>query len=269
MKTLITIISVIVLLFLTSCGGPPEGYLKAQKLYGEHKYDSAMFYFNSVLEEEGNWYDSSEVMKKEVVTAMVDNHLWDKYSKILSDYSFDMLLVNHAHNELQRELRQLVDLDSMTMVYEVIDNNDQIPAEVHQKVTEYYEEKILFGYEWIGKGSMRGQVLSFTREKINNYKGENQGNKIQAKSNKTKNGWSKGKVIYRNIHYDKDGIYHVQPRIFKSSYYGKTKQYFGKRGSLKFEDNNTFVINYGRAVSSNNRVRFIRGDKIESKKTVL
>ncbi len=79
LQNLITLISGIILLFLTSCGGPPKSYLKAERLYEENKYDSARFYFN-IISEEGNYYDSPRIMKKQVITALVDGHLWDKCS---------------------------------------------------------------------------------------------------------------------------------------------------------------------------------------------
>lgn len=262
MKLLLTILSGAFLMFLTSCGGAPESYHKAEQLYIAQKYDSAMYYFDRLLPEEEEWYDSSKVMKKKCVTAMVDNHFWPMYSAALTTYVNDSSLINYAHDALSIELKKIVDMDSMHMYYKIIDGNNGIPSELFGKITEYYEDKMLLGFEWESVKGMIGQRLYFTREVVDNWQGENEGNKIQAKSNKTKNGWSKNNVIYRNICYDSAGIYHAQPRIFQSGY-RRNKQYFSEKGSMSFVHKDTILVNYGGTISSNNKVWFVRKEKLK------
>lgn len=261
MKKLLLILSGLPLVLLISCGGPPETYHKAEQLYLAQKYDSAMYYFDRLLPEVEEWYDSAKIMKEKCVSAMVKDHFWPMYSAALTTYQNDSSLINHAHDALYIELKKIVDMDSMQMLYRIIDNNKTIPSKLFMKATEYYEGKMLLGYEWESVKGMIGQKVYFTREVVDNWKGENEGNKIQAKSNQTKSGWTKNNVIYRNICYDSSGIYHLQPRIFQSGYY-QNKQYFDTKGSMQITHKDTIIVNYGGAVSSNNRVWFARRDKI-------
>ena len=262
MKKLLLILGGALLLLITSCGGAPETYTKAEQLYIAQKYDSAMYYFDRLLPKEEQWYDSAKVMKKKCVSAMVKDHFWPMYSATLTTYVNDTSLINYAHNALYIELKKIVDMDSMNMLYRIIDNNKTIPSELFIRVTEYYEDNVLLGFEWESFKGMIGQKVYFTREVFYNWKGENEGNKIQAKSNKTKSGWTKNNVIYRNICYDSAGIYKLQPRVFQQSYY-RTKQYFSKTGSMRFVHKDTIIVNYGGSIRSGNRVWFVRRNRLE------
>ena len=263
MKKLLTILCAFYLVLLASCGGAPDTYNKAEQLFIAQKYDSAMYYFDRLLPEEESWYDSAEVMKKRCFDEIVNSHFWSMYESEISTYKNDTALINHANNALRVELKNIVDLDSLQMLYRIIDNNKSMPQNLFTESIEYYEDKVLPGYEWESFKGMLGQKLYFVREVVDNWKGENEGNKIQAKSNKNKNGWSKNNVIYRNICYDSAGIYSVQPRIFQNGRY-RNKQYFGKGGSMRLVSKDTLIVNYGGAISSGNRVWFVRGDKIEA-----
>ena len=88
---------------------------------------------------------------------------------------------------------------------------------------------MLFGYNWDGSKTFKGHKIYFVREIAEERKGKNQGNKIQGKSNKKINSWKTDMLIYRNISYDSLGKFSMQPRIWQGS-----RQYFGKRGSIKF-----------------------------------
>ena len=148
------------------------------------------------------------------------------------------------------------------MLYRVIDQHKtKLPNSAVTAALNGYEESILAGYEWIGSGSLKGQKLYFIREIAKDWKGNDQGNKIQGKSNRSKNGWTKNNIIYRNIAYDSAGIYNVQPRIFKS--YGN-RQYFSTHGSMRIIGKDTLKINYGKSLRSKSINFFIRGDKKEA-----
>lgn len=263
-KLLLCIASACILL-LASCGGAPETYTKAYQLYTIQKYDSAMYYFDRTLPEEAEWFDSSQVMKKKCLSAMVKDEFWPMYSMALTTYQNDTALINHGNRALEKKLIKIVDMDSMAMLYRIIDEHKQsLPSNILAKATEYYEDKMLTGYEWESFKGMYGQKLYFVREVVDNYKGENEGNKMQAKSNKTKNGWTKNNVIYRNVCYDSAGIYSMQPRIFQNGYY-RTKQWFGKNGSMRLQSKDTLIVNYGGSIRSGNRVWFVRKEKLETK----
>jgi len=267
MKKQLIIICSFYLVLLASCGGAPEIYNKAEQLYVAEKYDSSMYYFDRLLPEEERWYDSAKVMKKRCFDEIVNRHFWTMFSSELSTYQNDTVLVNHAKKALIEELKNIVDMDSLQMLYRIIDNNKSIPTTLFTEATEYYEDRILTNYEWESFKGIKGQKLYFVRAVVDNWKGENEGNKIQAKSNKTKNGWTKNNVIYRNICYDSTGIYSLQPRIFQSGYY-RTKEYFAKSGTLRFVSKDTLIVNYGGSIRSGNRVWFVRRDKLNSEPEV-
>ena len=266
MKKLLTISCGFYILLLASCGGAPDTYTKAEQLYMVQKYDSAMYYFDRLLPEEEAWYDSAKVMKKRCFSEIVNHHFWDMYVSESATFKNDTALISHANSALRKELRAIVDMDSMEMLYRIIDNNKEMPLEFFAEASQYYEDKLLPGYEWECFKGMAGQKIYFVREIVDNWKGENEGNKMQAKSNRSKSGWTKDNVIYRNICYDSAGIYVAQPRIFQNGRY-RNKQYFGKGGSMRIvsKDTLTLIINYGGAVSSNNRIWFVRRDKLEEK----
>ena len=255
--------SALFLVLLASCGGAPDSYTNAYQLYTVQKYDSAMYYFDRMLPEEGEWFDSAKVMKKKCMTAMIKDHFWPMYGAALLAFQNDSALINHGNAALKAELKKIVDTDSMAMLYRIIDEHKQVlPADILTSTVEYYEDKMLTGYEWESFKGMKGQRLYFIREVVDNWKGENEGNKMQAKSNKSKSGWTKNNVIYRNICYDSAGIYSMQPRIFKNGYY-RTKQYFGKNGSMRLTHKDTLIVNYGGSISSGNRVWFVRKEKLD------
>lgn len=256
------------ILLLASCGGAPETYTKAYQLYTIQKYDSAMYYFDRMLPGEEEWFDSAKVMKKKCLAAMVKDEFWPMYGMALTTFQNDTALVNHGHRALENKLMKIVDMDSMDMLYRIIDEHKQsLPSDILAKATEYYEDKMLTGYEWESFKGMSGQKLYFVREVVDNYKGENEGNKMQGKSNKTRNGWNKDRVIYRNIAYDSAGLYNVQPRIFKNNYY-RNNQYFGRYGSMRFIGKDTIKVNYGQRLSGSTKVWFVRGDKLEGEPDV-
>jgi hypothetical protein len=248
---------------MSGCGGPPETYHKAEQLFSIEKYDSAMYYFDRLLPEDGEWLDSAKVMKKKCIDEMINHQYWSMFSATLVNYQNDTSIVNHGHRNFISEMKRIIDMDSMAMFYRIIDNNKSIPNNLFKTAVEYYEDKMLTGYEWESVKGMSGQYLYFVRETADDWQGKNEGNKMQAKSNKSKSGWTKNNVIYRNICYDSVGIYSMQPRVFQTGYYSSS-QYFGKGGSMRFIGKDTVIVNYGGYVSSDNRVWFVRRDKLKS-----
>ena len=261
MKKSIYFFTAVLSIFLVSCG-PPESYSKAEQLLLVEKYDSAMYYFDRMLPEDGKWYDSSKVMKKKCLELMTTKHFWPMLGSSFKLYENDTALLNHGQKALISELKSIIDKDSMRLFYEICDTYKADFGNALGASIEYHEDKILFGHEWNGTKYLAGQRIIFTRESIDDSKGKNEGNKIQAKSNKSRNGWTKGNVIYRNLTYNKNGIYSMQPRVFKSGYY-RNYQYFSNNGSFRIANKDTVIFNYGGSVGSGNREFFVRGDKVK------
>lgn len=273
MKKLLLFTGLILILTMSGCGGPPETYHKAEELFSIEKFDSAMYYFDRLLPEDGEWLDSAKVMKKKCIEEIINHQYWSMFSSSLVTYQNDTALVNHGHRNFISEMKRIVDMDSMAMFYGIIDNNKSIPVNLFKTAVEYYENKILTGYEWKsiqGKAGntsdMSGHYIYFVRETVDDWRGKNEGNKMQGKSNKSRMGWTKNNVIFRNVCYDSAGIYSMQPRIFQNSYY-ETKEYFGSKGSMSIISKDTIIMNYGQ-FRSGNKVWFIRLDKLESEPDV-
>ena len=263
MKSIATLTFSLTLLYaLQSCNSAPDVFTKGYEYYTAQSYDSSLYYFDRLLPENEEWLDSAKAMKIKCFEGMAKNHKWAMLGAANSSYSADTILIAEGAKYLERELTSIWKKDSLDMLYRVIDQHKtKLPNSAVTAALNGYEESILAGYEWVGSGSLKGQKLYFVREIAKDWKGNDQGNKIQGKSNRSKNGWTKNNIIYRNIAYDSAGIYNVQPRIFKS--YGN-RQYFSKHGSMRIIGKDTLKINYGKSLRSKSINFFIRGDKIEA-----
>ena len=265
MKKYIPYLTILTLaLLIQSCGGAPENFTKGYEFFNSKKYDSSLYYFNKVSSDDKDWLDSANTMKAECFNEITKAHQWKMLGIANKTYAKDKKLIKEGAKHLQKELISIWKKDSMNLFYKIIDEHkDKLPKSAVTAALNKYEDNMLTGYEWEGRGNLKGQKLHFVREIAKDHKGKNEGNKIQGKSNKTKNGWNRNSIIYRNICYDSLGSYNAQPRIFKG--YG-TRQYFGKRGSIKFISKDKIKINYGQRLRDASKYYFIRGKKLKPKK---
>ena len=247
-------------LLIQSCGGAPEDFTKGYEFYNAKKYDSSLYYFNKVSVDDKEWLDSANTMKAECFNKMTKAHQWKMLGIANKTYAKDKKLIKEGSEHLQKELISIWKKDSMELFYKIIDEHkDKLPKSAITAAINKYEDKMLTGYIWEGKGKWKGRKLYFVREKSKDKKGKNEGNKIQGK---TDDGWWKKNItIYRNISYDSLGSFSAQPKIFKGNY-----EYFGKRGSIKFISKDKIKINYGQRLKTNTKYYFIRGEKLKTKK---
>ena len=251
-------------LLIQSCGGAPENFTKGYEFFNSKKYDSSLHYFNKVSADDKEWLDSANTMKAECFNKITKAHQWKMLGIANKTYAKDKKLIKEGAKHLQKELISIWKKDSMDLFYKIIDEHkDKLPKSAVTGALNKYEEKMLFGYEWKATNRLKGQKLYFVREIAKDHKGKNQGNKIQGKSNKTKNGWNRNSIIYRNICYDSLGSYNLQPRIFKGS---GSRQYFSRRGSLEFISKDKIKINYEQRLRGGGKVTFVRSDKLKPKK---
>ena len=193
-------------------------------------------------------------------SGMAQNQKWEMLGLANVTFSADTALIAEGAISLEKALTSIWGKDSMDMLYRVIDEHrDDLPNSAINASLNKYEDKMLLGYYWEGIKSFRGNKLYFLREIIKDYRGNDEGLKIHGKSAKSRNGWRKNGAIYKNISYNKEGVYDVHPRIFKNS-----KQYFSKRGSMRFIGNDTIKINYGQRLNSSSKVYFVRGKEIDT-----
>ncbi|MDC1403560.1 hypothetical protein N8328_04060 [Crocinitomicaceae bacterium] len=252
--------SLTLLYALQSCNSTPDAFTKGYEYYTVQSYDSSLYYFDRLLPENEEWLDSAKAMKIKCFEGMAKNHKWAMLGAANSSYSADTLLIAEGAKYLERELTSIWKKDSLDMLYRVIDQHKtKLPNSAITGALNSYEDEMLLGYYWKGIKFLKGQKLYFTREAIKDYKGNDDDLKIHGKSALKTSFWKKNIAIYKNISYDSAGIYQVHPRIYKGY-----KQYFSKRGSMKFIGNDTIKINYEQRLSSSSKVYFVRGDKIEA-----
>lgn len=261
MKSITTLLIPILLIYLLqSCNSAPDAFTKGYEFYTSKNYDSSLYYFDRLLPEHEDWLDSAKAMKIKCFQGMTKDHKWGMLGAANSTYGVDSLLINEGAKYLEKELVSIWKKDSMDMLYRIIDQHKtKLPSSAITAALNGYEDDLLLGYYWKGIKSLKGQKLYFTREIIKDYKGNDEGLKIHGKSALQTSYWNKNLAIYKNISYDSAGIYQVHPRIYKGY-----KQYFSKRGSMKFLGKDTLKINYGQRLSTSNKVYFVRGDKIEA-----
>lgn len=265
MKFITTLIFPLAFIYvLQGCNSAPDVFTKGYEYYTAKSYDSSLYYFDRLLPENAEWLDSAKTMKIKCFEGMAKNHKWNMLGAANSTYGADTLLIAEGAKYLEKELKSIWKKDSLEMLYRVIDQHKtKLPNSAITAALNGYEESILSGYVWQGTYPYKGQEIYFVREIVKDWKGNDQGNKMQGKSNRSKSGWTKNNVIYRNIAYDSAGIYDIQPRIFQSGYY-RNKQYFSKHGSMQIISKDTLNINYGKSLRSKDKVFFVRGDKIEA-----
>lgn len=252
------------LVFTFSCNRIPDEYLKGMEFFKSKDYDSSLFYFSKISQaEDAEWFDSSKVMKNKCFENIVDNQYWDMFALSLKTYQTELELIANGRLFFKDEMERIINIDSVEQLFKILDFHKNIPEDLRNDAINYFENKYFTGYVWNGIKGIDEQRLYFVREICKDYKGNDEGEKIQGKSNRTVNGWNKNRVIYRNICYDSAGIFTMQPRIFQDSYF-KSTQYFSKKGKLEFLGKDTLLLDYGGSISrGTNKVYFVRKDSIE------
>jgi hypothetical protein len=261
-QTLKLAFSLLLIVLIQSCNSTPDEFNKGYEFFTNKNYDSSLYYFDRVPSDNEAWIDSVKAMKIMCFTGMAQNQKWKMLGLANTTFSADTALIAKGSISLEKVLTSIWKKDSMDMFYRVIDEHgDNLPNSAIKASLNKYEDKMLLGYYWEGIRAYRGMKLYFSREIIKDYRGNDEGLKIHGKSAKSRSGWKKDGAIYKNISYSKEGIYTVHPRIFKNS-----KQYFSKRGSMRFIGNDTIKINYGQRLNSSSKVYFVRGKEKDAEK---
>ena len=234
---------------LVSCG-PPETYEKGMSYFQVQKYDSAMYYFDRLLPEDEEWLDSAKVMKGHCVEKIISAHDWALLSETFITYGKDTSWNNPARKFFKNELLNMIKKDSVDGFYKMFDAyKTKLPSVELADAMHYRMDSFLEGYVFNGTASLKGQKLYFERSESG----------VNAKSYKSLNGWDKNSTIYKDIQYDKEGVFIMQPRIYQGG-----GSYFGKGGSLRLVGKDSLKINYGKSLRGE-VLFFIRDEKIETK----
>jgi hypothetical protein len=237
-----------------------------------------MYYFDRITSEEGEWFDSAAAMKARSLEQMIRAGKWKQVGMAFTVYQHDKPLIIGCGSVLKNSLIKEAETKADVLYDFIDDNREKMPEGLAEEILKDYEEDVFCGYVWNGIKDFRGQALYFEREEVksNNKKRGDEDEKeekvidmpqeektvpLQGKSVNFRNGWGKGMIIYKDIRYDKEGIWDLNPRIFRNSYYGYN-QYFGKRGSVEILNRDTLKIDYERTITvGRNVVYFVRGEE--------
>ena len=237
-------------MLITSCG-PPDTFEKGADFYQAQKYDSAMYYFDRLLPEDKDWLDSSNAMKKLCFEKIILAHNWELYNSQLDIYGKDSLLMNLADKDLEEELINMSRKDSTQAFYKVYDTyKDRFNPKVLNSAMNNHIDDFLKDYSWNGTS----RVLSKNKLK---YEINSENVRQLISFINSGSGWSKDKVLYKEIEYLKEGKFSMKPRIFRGG-----SSYFGRKGSLTFIGKDSLSVNYGTRDIA--KQTFIRGDKLEA-----
>jgi len=250
--------TLLIAFFTQSCSVAPEEYKKGQEMYAIQKYDSALFYFSAVKPDAIKWLDSAKQMRKNCFSAMIENNQFDMLSQAFNIYKNDIDLYLDGVNNLSKRLYTILNSSQKAEAFRILDEYKKtLPEVALNNSLEKYLNYTLLDAVWEVKGAgLNGYTVYFERESLKVRKGVPLINAIQGKSNVTNSGWKKGKIIYKNITYTKNGEFDTDPLIFRGA-----QSYYGKRGVFVVKSHDSLVINYGARLSNGSKITLVRSTK--------
>lgn len=252
---------------LTSCSFSPKEYTEGVNKMDLGYYEEAVDQFKLIeitntkwrskgVEKIDNCIDSLFKLQNFTrLKSFAEKHINDTLisKRIISKANFN--LMEYINTDFQKGFAYY---DSLSVL--LLGNDDT------RKTILSLEDKAFSG-TWRGiTSSLNGAEIQFTR---GNKSDETNDEFIKGYcSNKTKV-WDLNQLIYKDIFYNGDGEFECKVRVFHTPYYWfqSSYSYFTKKaGLIKFIDKDTMLINYEGSVSSNNKVKFVRVDKMDKSK---
>jgi|GEM_PF-2094231 len=245
------VIALPVFVFL-SCNKPPETYEQGMLKFKKQDYPGAIELFKLTPADRSDWYDSSLMMINYAVDSIFKTDELSKITLLCKKFEVDSLLkpilTKKIKNYWSQEMKAnpLITFNLFDSTRFLLKGESQIDSLMRANEDAYFR-----GIWKSPKGSLKGYEIYFDRDKKNHL--------IQGKSNKSKSGWSLGKVIYKDIYYTGNNNLEHKVRVFQTDYWGYTREYFPKsRGKMTIISRDSLLIDYEGSVSSNNKVYFIR-----------
>ena len=231
------LIAPLCILFFVSCHVPPESYELGVKNFEEKKWDKAIEAFSLVTKEDEDWLDSASQKKNEAFFQLMAEGDWKMTFRVLAKYIDDDDLFFAATDSIEQHFFGLVTLGKSDSVLELLEENrdkleEFIDTVFTKKLVRCCEDSLFAGV-WEAHGSLKGQEIYFKRD----------GNEFHAYSNKSRSGWIKDGIIYKQLIYDSGLKWNVKPKVFKTSYWGNS-EYYSKKGSISFKTVDTLVVGY-------------------------
>ena len=237
-----------------SCNKPPETYEQGLVKFKKQDYPGSIELFKLTPKDRSDWYDSSIMMINNAVNNIFKSNDLGKITLLCKKFEVDSLLKPILTKKIksfwseQMNNNPLVTFNLFDSTRFILKGETQIDSLMRAN-----EDAFFRGIWKCPKGSLKGNEIYFDRDKKSKL--------IQGKSNKSTNGWSLGKVIYKDIYYTGNNNLEHKVRVFQTDYWGYTREYFPKsRGKMTIISRDSLLIDYEGSVSSNNKVYFLRKD---------
>jgi hypothetical protein len=224
------------------------------------KYDSKDFegsidLFKLTPIENKYWYDSSLTMINTAIENVLESENLERITALCRSKQYDSLTSPVILTELKKSWRKKLK-SKPTYTFSMYDSVDfMFDEDPGKELLLRKNEDAFFSGTWIcPKGKTKGKEIFFERNEKTNL--------INGISNKSGDGWDKGKVIYKDVFYKGDFVFDHKVRVFTTSYWGGTSESFTRtKGKMTILSNDSLLIDYEGSVNSNNKVIFIRKNK--------
>lgn len=252
-KTVFTSLSFVGLIALvTSCNPAPETFDQGMAKFNERQYASSIDYFRLTPSDNEKWYDSSLVMINIAIDSIFKGANLSEMTALSRKFDADSIVKPFLKKQTLKfwankmEVNPLLTFNMFDSLRFVLKSTEGVDTMMRKN-----EDYFFAGIWKCPKGTLKGNEIYFERDKESKL--------INGKSNKSTNGWSLGKTIYKDIYYIGNNELDHRVRVFSTDYWGYTTEYFTKtKGKMTIRSNDTLIIDYEGSVSSNNRVYFIR-----------
>ncbi|MFM8432621.1 MAG: hypothetical protein ACKOA1_07485 [Bacteroidota bacterium] len=241
------------LMLLFACQKPPETFEMAMEKYQIGDYENAITLFKLTPVEEKTWYDSSISMIRTSIGNVLSKRDLEEITSLCRINEDDSLVQPIIISEIKKSWNSNMKknpvynfslYDSLSFI---MSNDPQTP-----KLLRKNEDSFFRGIWRCPRGSIKGKEIYFERNEKTKY--------VDAKSNKSGQGWDKGKVMYGDIFYMGNMVLDHKVRVFRSTYFGSSESMTRSKGKMTIVSEDSLLVDYEGSVSSNNRVYFIRSE---------
>lgn len=254
-KSAFLFLSLLTVSIFTSCNQPPETFELAMEKYDSKDFEGSIDLFKLTPIEDKNWYDSSFTMINAAIGNIFELEDLDRITAFCRSKQYDSLISPILVSEL-KEYWSAQLKSKPTFTFSMYDSvNFMFDVDPEKELLLRKNEDAYFSGLWVcPKGKTKGKEIYFERNKKSNL--------INGISNKSGDGWDKGKIIYKDIFYKGDLVLDHKVRVFTTSFWGGTSESFTRtKGKMTILSNDSLLIDYEGSVNSNNKVIFIRKNK--------
>ena len=201
---------------------------------------------NLVKEEEKEWFDSAKARKNISFSLLVRSNDWKKILRVLEKNKDDDDFYEYAVDEMEKELTAKCKSGKADSALVILDQQKNkleslIDTAFTSRIITAAEDQLFTGV-WYGEKSLKSQEIEFKR----------QGKSLNGISHKSLNGWTENSIIYKDLSYQQNMLWKMNPKIFSYSYYrDNTSTYYAKKGTLTFISKDTLLLDYESLGSSN------------------